>query len=372
MSETSTASRSMLIARPVFQARGQGAWLFGKREDLTVFGGSFLICLLFLWIGSRTGHLRANLPIWAFWSCIVCVDVAHVWATNFRVYFDRVEVERRRLLYFGIPCLCYLAAVVAHAVSAEFFWRALAYVAVYHFIRQQAGWIALYQRRETRAQHWERILDKAAIYGVTLHPILVWHARLPEPFAWFVQGDFISGLDPRILPITGLAMWIAVALFALKELYLLYERRIVSGRTLIVSTTFACWYGGIVVLRSDFGFAVTNVLIHGIPYLYLGYRYARRSDAPAQSLAFRIAQRGFFAVVLTCIGLALLEEAAWDGLVWHEQDWLQFLRVDLAPETALWLVPMLALPQLTHYVLDAFVWRVRLDNPVLDRELEVA
>ena len=33
-------------------------------------------------------------------------------------------------------------------------------------------------------------------------------------------------------------------------------------------------------------------------------------------------------------------------------------------------VPLLAVPQLTHYLLDGFVWRVRSENPVLRRELE--
>jgi hypothetical protein len=365
-------SSSAPARHSVFATRDRGVWLFGRAADLTVFGGSFVLCGLLLAYAAAVGRLQGDLPLWAFWSCIVGVDVAHVWATGFRVYFDRSELMRRPMLYLGIPCVCYFGALMAHAMSLQTFWRVLAYVAVFHFIRQQAGWVALYQRRETAAPAWERAIDKLVIYAVTFHPIAVWHTRLPEPFAWFVQGDFVTGLDARITQLTGAVMWFALAVFAAKEIHTVRRRRPVYGRTLIVMTTFACWYGGIVVLRSDYGFAMTNVLIHGIPYLYLGYRYARRSDAPSQSFAFRIARRGFFAVLITCITLAMLEEAVWDGLLWHEQPWFSFFRVELAPETSLWVVPLLALPQLTHYVLDAFVWRVRLDNPVLDRELEVA
>jgi hypothetical protein len=30
----------------------------------------------------------------------------------------------------------------------------------------------------------------------------------------------------------------------------------------------------------------------------------------------------------------------------------------------MWLVPLLALPQSTHYVLDGFIWRRKKDTPV--------
>ena len=32
-------------------------------------------------------------------------------------------------------------------------------------------------------------------------------------------------------------------------------------------------------------------------------------------------------------------------------------------------IPLLAMPQATHYVLDAFIWKVRPKNPGLVREL---
>lgn len=59
--------------------------------------------------------------------------------------------------------------------------------------------------------------------------------------------------------------------------------------------------------------------------------------------------------------LAYAEEGLWDGLVWREHasafGWFQQLP---AVENHVWLtllVPLLALPQATHYVLDGFIWR---------------
>jgi hypothetical protein len=42
------------------------------------------------------------------------------------------------------------------------FWKVLAFVAVFHFVRQQYGWVALYRRklRETSSVTW--CIDPAA------------------------------------------------------------------------------------------------------------------------------------------------------------------------------------------------------------------
>ncbi len=65
-----------------------------------------------------------------------------------------------------------------------------------------------------------------------------------------------------------------------------------------------------------------------------------------------------FSGILLFIGVllsfAFLEEFLWETLVWNEhfsldiivsEKWFQFL------------VPLLIVPQLTHYLLDGFIWR---------------
>jgi hypothetical protein len=55
--------------------------------------------------------------------------------------------------------------------------------------------------------------------------------------------------------------------------------------------------------------------------------------------------------------LAFVEELFWDRLVWHQKSWLFGHGAPLDEAWLSWLVPLLALPQLTHYVLDGFLWR---------------
>jgi len=61
--------------------------------------------------------------------------------------------------------------------------------------------------------------------------------------------------------------------------------------------------------------------------------------------------------------LAYLEETLWDVFVWQEHGKIfggGYLLSGLADASVLiWLVPFLAVPQATHYVLDGFIWKVR-------------
>jgi hypothetical protein len=76
--------------------------------------------------------------------------------------------------------------------------------------------------------------------------------------------------------------------------------------------------------------------------------------------------------VLLCVFFAVCEETLWDRLVWHERPEYFGEVFPLSALTLVFVVPLLAVPQITHYVLDGFVWRVRSENPVLRRELESA
>ncbi len=319
------------------------------------------------------GLLDTDAPAWVWVSCILAVDVAHVWSTAFRVYLDTDEVKRRPVLYLGMPVAIYVLGVLIYSLSAASFWRVLAYVAVFHFVRQQYGWVALYRRRAGETAALDRYLDKAAIYAATVWPLIWWHGHLPRRFVWFVPNDFVAGLASEVATFTEPLYWAILGAFALRQVQLFANGRPVNaGKVLVVFTTWACWWVGIVALDSDFAFTVTNVLIHGIPYLALTYRYgkARAREVP-ESLLGQLAKGGLVVFVVVVVGAAFLEEALWDRLVWHDRTWLFGDGVDLGDLALTLLVPLLALPQAVHYALDGFVWKVRREkNPTLAKELD--
>ncbi len=348
-------------------------WLFSRRADLLLFGGPAAASLLLLAWGARSGLLGGDLPVALWLSLVVGVDVAHVWSTGWRVYADIEELRRRPALTLGLPAAAYAAGVVLFTAGDLVFWRVLAYLATFHFVRQQYGWVALYRRKSGEngepGAAWERRLDTAVVYGATLAPLVFWHARLPRRFHWLIAGDYAAGLPAWLGPAALAAFGAIAALWLAKEVRRLATGRPVSwGKVLVVLTTALVWHLGIVVFDSDYAFAVTNVLVHGVPYFGLVFRSVR-SSAAARAAAGRkpvLADLGarhaalFLAPLLL---LALLEEWGWDRLVWHENGALfPGAAIDPGPLLLCLLVPLLALPQATHYLLDAWIWKVKPEN----------
>lgn len=349
-------------------------WLFSKRTDLLAFGAPALASLSLVAIGLLLGMHAAETPPWLWLAAVVGVDVSHVWSTAYRVYADPVERRRRKLLYLGTPLLLWLAGVALHLGGPALFWRVLAYAAVFHFVRQQYGWVMLCRRRAGEPDGWGRRLDAAMIYLAAGYPLVHWHTRLPRRFHWFIHSDFVPGL-PRAATAVTLSLYAAVAAAYLIRAVQQARARdalIPWGKHLVVLTTALCWWIGIVTFDSDYMFTVTNVLIHGVPYMILVHRFGERrfsGEKGAIGAVFRAGAPAFYGILLV---IAFVEEAFWDALVWHDHPSF-FGAWDVTPgRVALSLiVPLLALPQAVHYALDAFVWKVGPRNPELRAELEV-
>lgn len=344
-------------------------WLWGRRIDLAVFGGSTAVALALLALKPLLAP-EGEIGAVAFVALVVAIDVAHVWSTLFRTYLDRRELALRPVLYAGVPLACYVVGVALHAHSPGWFWRVLAYTAAFHFVRQQVGWVAIYRARAGDATRRGRIVDEIAIYAATLLPLLSWHTRLPRNFEWFVAGDFVSLPSA---PWVGTALVVAWVLGAV--LYVAHaiadRARPNWGKHLVVASTYLTWSLGIVVTNSDFEFTVTNVIVHGVPYFALLWFYARaRFGGQSDGLAVSVLRVGVPAFLGFLVVLAALEELAWDRLVWHTRPTLFGVgAIELDDLVTALVVPLLALPQATHYVLDAFLWRKRGANEAVAEAL---
>lgn len=337
--------------------------------DLAFIAAPGIVPLVLVLGLAGTGLQHAETPAWAFLLIVVGVDVAHVWSTLYRVYLDPVERRRRPWVYFGLPTAIAFASLLLVAVDPLWFWRALAYVAVHHFIKQQVGMVMLYRHAAGERDPTTRRLDQAAVWVGTAVPVLYWHMH-PRAFHWFIEGDFAGPLDPTIMqlawPVYGATalLWLASRLRGPRN----------PMKDLVMATTWANWLVGIVLLNGDLTYTLTNVLLHGVPYLALVWhvtdRRVREPGLVAPTLT-RLGRRAltFLALVLA---LAFAEELLWDGLVWHEhgawflnaQDWLPTGDI-----VALLAIPLLSVPQATHYVLDGFIWRMDGSNPGLAERL---
>lgn len=383
------ALRAEPSAQPLPPARS--LWIFSPAIDVLAFTLPALLSLAAVFFAAELG-LEGTSPEWLWIVAVLGVDVAHVWSTLFVTYLDPDELARRPQRYWLVPGLGWVLGVVVYALAgALWFWRVLAYLAVFHFVRQQYGWMALYRARERDRSRVGRWIDAAAIYAATLYPLLWWHAHLPRQFDWFMPGDFVPGMPAAAVRTCGLLYVAALLAYAARALSQLLRGAPVSwGKHALLGTTAAAWYVGIIATDADAAFTLTNVLAHGIPYAVLVFAYARHRQSPSEPsrrpatatqdakaapefktraralVRRRLAGPLWLAAsrFVACLWLlAFLEELLWDRAIWHERPQLFGAAIDVGPlETAL--VPLLALPQLTHYLLDGLFWR-RGDNPAL-------
>jgi hypothetical protein len=350
-------------------------WLVSPRFDLGwFFAPGALAVLVGLVIG--LGLPPAEDDSLALWIVgVLLVDVAHVWASLYRTYLDP---EARRLhapLLRWTPALVLVSGFFVHAISAQLFWGALAYIAVFHFIKQQVGFVALYLRAGDEVgppAARDRLLAKAAIWSSTAGPVVWWHAQLPRRFSWFMADDFVAGLPEGIGTI---AVWVQLPVLLAFFGRRLWLRR--QGRPghpmvgLLVALTALSWNLGIVWFNDGRVFTITNVFIHGVPYMALvwvagGGELVERRVAPGHQrrMVLVVAFYGLLAA------LAVAEETAWDRLVWHDHEQLFGAgSLELGELGLAFVVALLTVPQATHYILDRFIWRVGPKNPRLAGQL---
>lgn len=333
----------------------QSKWLFSREVDLSVFLGSAVVSLLLLAVGWQLGILHEDSPDWTWITAVLLIDVAHVWSTSFRVYFDTEEFKRRFWLYTMTPVFGYLIGVALYSEGELLFWRVLAIVAVFHFVRQQYGWVALYRRKAGEQDCLSFWIDTVTIYLATVYPLAFWMTSLPRNFNWFIENDFIA--LPSLVEEVLFPVYVAALLTYFGKLIYLYLAKgfLNPGKDIVVATTVVCWYVGIVVFNSDYAFTVTNVVIHGVPYFALIYYYARMRRETASPFYQKLSSN-WLIFLATLWALAYVEELFWHRGVWHDRNWLFGENWDFS-EWKTFFVPLLAVPQITHYVLDGFIWR---------------
>jgi len=310
-----------------------------------------------------------TVPLSAWIILVLCIDVAHVYSTLFRTYFDKVAWQSNKNTLIVIPIICFIISVLAYSIDAIFFWRLLAYTAVYHFIRQQYGILKLYLRK-TNAPQWSNDFDIYAIYLFTFLPILIWHFSGLKNFNWFVDNDFIYLPNETLKSATTAIFYLVFVVYLLKEIYLYLKDKIFAlPKTLILIGTALSWFVGIVVLNGDLAFTLLNVVSHGIPYMALVWMYGTKNYSNNSNYVFlrKVFSQLGLPIFMACVLIfAFLEEGIWDGLVWREHSQL-FAFFQLLPDLSdseylKILVPLLSLPQSTHYVLDGFIWKIKNDT----------
>jgi hypothetical protein len=271
---------------------------------------------------------------------------------------------------------------LVHLESPTLFWSLLAYIAIFHFIKQHIGFALIYVRGGAEAPI-DRTLTTWALWASTLGPVVYWHTRLPTHFVWFIEGDLATGLPAwagELALLAQVPVWIA---FGIRRLQLAGRGRTNIMVPLLVLVPALNWHLGIVLFNDDRVFTITNVFLHGIPYLALVWvaggrtrvesmlgRWNKRRGGTGRPVGMIALVAVFYGVL---IAFALTEEALWDRWVWHDRPQLfGHGHGPLEPMVMALIVALLSVPQATHYVLDRWIWRAGPDNPRLAGQLGLA
>jgi hypothetical protein len=349
----------------------EGGWIVSARFDLALLALPAAATALALTLPAPAGPL----PLVWFLLLVVAFDVAHVWATLYVSYLDgEAFARRRRLFLLPIP-LALGASWALHERSPALFWSILAYVAIHHFASQQWGFVALYRLRG--GERTDRGLDKLTLWTGALGPVLLWHASPERRFDWFGHGEeFLVALPPWVAPHIVAVMLVVGCAWVARQVWRFVEGSVVPGKVLWMIAAWLSWSLGIGLAEHPLVSLAAINLLHGIPFLGLvWFRCNRRWEGkPATSLVAWLSRpRMAWAFYGLIVALALLEEGLWDGAVWGVYlSGLAGLETPaLASPARSLVVAALATPQIVHYALDAWLWKLDGSNPDLHEALGV-
>ena len=361
-------------------------WIFSKTIDLGLLFIPVWLTWLICFIVPQQVH-QTDLPLW-FWVVIILgIDVTHVWSTLFRTYLDKEELQTHKRLLILAPLIGLLTFFAVAAISISLFWTLLAYLAVFHFVKQQFGFMQIYKAKYGWMAHKKIISDKTAIYVGMLYPIFYWHLNRDRKFNWFIDGDFLNIHDwltntplwnesfLLIINKLGHILYFSILLLWLAEEIRVHRRTgstLPIGKVLWILTTAANWYLGIVYFNSDLAFSLTNVVAHGIPYLLLTFYYVEgKKQIRKTSTRIKIGINIVFMLAIIFI-LAFGEEYLWDMFLFRDNEnfFSSIFKYPFpAVETVLlqaFVLSALSLPQVTHYILDGFIWKSK-TNPYVKK-----
>lgn len=358
-------------------------WIVSAPFDLSI-----VLVPLMLALGALAliKGLGVQEPLWAYLLFFVSFDVAHVWGTIYITYLDPDAMQRRRWLFLLPIPICFILSFGLHLISPTAFWTIVAYVAIYHFAKQQYGFVAIYKARERERDPIDYKLDKLALWTAALGPVLLWHATPRGQFDWFGSGESFLFTLPAWAQGPILAGWLLVGLAYIARQVQVWvrDRRFNLGKNVWMLAAWVSWFIGVRLSEHLFISAAFLNLVHGIPYMALiwrrcnvrwsggaGEHTTRHKARMARLMVWLSRAKRWFWFYGIVLALAIAEEFLWDGLVWGKYlpDALGMSAPELSKVAMAFWVALLSLPQIVHYFLDGYLWKMDGSNPDLPAAL---
>lgn len=306
--------------------------LFGPRLDPVVFFTPlFLAGLVYSFVDESSWF-----GIYFFIAIWISFDLMHVLSTV-PVAFRRYQSGRLKL--YTISRVIFLVTLVVYSVfliEEKLFYHLLAYVAIYHNVIQQYGWMMISRKKAEDQEPW--LWDLSVLLSLSLAPLIWWHSELSTlKLEELNPGDLIRFIPAEV---AYLFMGLASLVIGVYIFRLLLGSAVNLTKMWIFLATGA-WFGFGLIWAEDLRFLiVASALSHGLPYIfYSSAAYSVKIDEKGRRWSF--GRFGAFSFSIFVI-----------ALIWNHLFNLSW------ESTAPWgLKVAVWLPAFFHYSFDALIWK---------------
>jgi hypothetical protein len=379
-------------------------WFKNAKFDLLFLTSPYIMTCLVLLIPFHTESELAS--FWAiapfYWWFVIDIvfDWAHVWSTLYRTVFDGDTMNtHNKGFWVSLPIISFIVIFIFGFISKEILLRFLFYSVYYHGVKQLYGIISLYRTRhklnsgelsEAENLHFKKMAfwDRVMVNCCFFVPFFLWHFRahpglniifrLDQAYIrdFFLSPEYFAGVFGYSWnEIGALVLFLFVGLPTLRWSWLHFSKivEIPIGKVIWV-------YANVITYIALFWFNSTHILamdlllvVHALPYMALIalYRYKMQEEeteeAPTiKSFIFSGWKSWGLVFVAAVFQVFLLDVVFLQVSIGAYFAPVSFLNmVQTSPWVRGTVCGLLFLPNVTHFLVDAYIWRFDGKNPHL-------
>lgn len=331
----------------------QEIWLKSKKYDIPfIILPGYLALILAILLRDYYQITWVSLLLWVLMSTMI--DSAHVFVSLFRTYFSKKAQRLLKMVLLVTPILAFTACYSLIQFDQSTYMKFLIYMVAFHYIRQHYG-IIIYYFNKTRSSKSSRLINQLAIYSTLIVPLIYWHT-VPREFGWYGKIGFYFWDNPRFFELAHYFLILVIALYLLNELLLFVKNKEINlpKNFLFIGLGFS-WYYSIVKTDDALTFLLVNNLAHGIPYFaFSWYFYQVEKENKQAHINGKVLM--FLAIPVL---IAFITQITTDLIFEHKyiEPTLGIKPWIVSGELQGMIAATLGTFAITHYVLDAFIWR---------------